>query len=138
MVWYLDDKTTCWLLDVLHKAKIDAYRADVQAFAEMVGAEKVKFDAYSSQIAGEKAKADAFDSLARAHAATISGIAAQADLKVKQVQLHIENNRNHAAIYGADTDRYRAEGVPIHLIGVEFSRKRRAVAGFEVEHLVTA
>ncbi len=35
-------------------------------------------------------------------------------------------------------DRYRAEGVPIHLIGVEFSRKRRAVAGFEVEHLVTA
>jgi hypothetical protein len=30
----------------------------------------------------------------------------------------------------------RAEGVPIHLIGVEFSRERRAVAGFEVEHLV--
>jgi len=32
-------------------------------------------------------------------------------------------------------DKYRAEGVPIHLIGVEFSRERRAVVGFEVETL---
>ena len=109
------------------KAKIDAYRADVQAFAELVGAEKVKFDAYSSQIAGEKAKADAFDSLARAHAATISGIAAQADLKVKQVQLHIENNRNHAAIYGADTDRYRAE------VDASLSQVKEQLSAFQAE-----
>jgi hypothetical protein len=32
-------------------------------------------------------------------------------------------------------DKYRAEGEPIHLIGVEFSRKRRAVVGFAVETL---
>ncbi|MBK1718960.1 ATP-binding protein [Thiocystis violacea] len=32
-------------------------------------------------------------------------------------------------------DKYRAEGQPIHLIGVEFSRERRAVVGFEVETL---
>ena len=109
------------------KAKIDAYRAAVQAFAELVGAEKVKFDAYSSQIAGEKAKADAFDSLARAHAATISGIAAQADLKVKQVQLHIENNRNHATIYGADTDRYQAE------VNASLSQVKEQLAAFQAE-----
>ena len=30
-------------------------------------------------------------------------------------------------------DKYRAEGQPIHLIGVEFSRERRAVVGFELE-----
>ncbi len=30
---------------------------------------------------------------------------------------------------------YLAEGVPVHLIGVEFSRKRRAVVGFAVDHL---
>ena len=30
---------------------------------------------------------------------------------------------------------YLAEGVPIHLIGVEFSREQRAVVGFEVAHL---
>ena len=32
-------------------------------------------------------------------------------------------------------DKYRAAGLPIHLIGVEFSRDRRSVVGFEVEHL---
>ena len=30
-------------------------------------------------------------------------------------------------------DKYRAEGLPIHLIGVEFSRERRSVVGFGVE-----
>jgi hypothetical protein len=32
-------------------------------------------------------------------------------------------------------DKYRAVGQPIHLIGVEFSRDRRSVVGFEVESL---
>jgi hypothetical protein len=32
-------------------------------------------------------------------------------------------------------DKYRAEGLPIHLIGIEFSRERRALAEFEVETL---
>ncbi len=32
-------------------------------------------------------------------------------------------------------DKYRAEGRPIHLIGVEFSREQRRVARFEVETL---
>jgi hypothetical protein len=30
-------------------------------------------------------------------------------------------------------DKYRAEGLPIHLIGVEFSREQRSVVGFEIE-----
>ncbi len=30
-------------------------------------------------------------------------------------------------------DKYRAAGQPIHLIGIEFSRERRALVGFEVE-----
>jgi hypothetical protein len=32
-------------------------------------------------------------------------------------------------------DKHRAEGLPIHLIGIEFSRDRRSVVGFEVESL---
>jgi hypothetical protein len=32
-------------------------------------------------------------------------------------------------------DKYRAEGLPIHLIGVEFSREQRSVVGFEGESL---
>ena len=35
-------------------------------------------------------------------------------------------------------DKYRGEGVPIHLIGIEFSRERRALVGFEVESLAAA
>ena len=31
--------------------------------------------------------------------------------------------------------KYRAEGLPIHLIGIEFSRERRSLVGFEVETL---
>jgi hypothetical protein len=30
-------------------------------------------------------------------------------------------------------DKYQADGLPIHLIGVEFSREQRSVVGFEVE-----
>ena len=32
-------------------------------------------------------------------------------------------------------DKYRAESLPIHLVGVEFSREQRTVVGFEVEQL---
>ena len=34
------------------KNQFDAYRADVQAFAEQINAEKVKFDAYESRNQG--------------------------------------------------------------------------------------
>ena len=30
-------------------------------------------------------------------------------------------------------EKYRAEGLPIHLIGIEFSREKRNVVGFEME-----
>ena len=35
-------------------------------------------------------------------------------------------------------DKYRAEGVPIHPIGVDLSRERRTVVGFGVAHLPPA
>jgi hypothetical protein len=30
-------------------------------------------------------------------------------------------------------DKYRADGVPIHLVGVEFSREQRAIVGFDTQ-----
>ena len=33
-------------------------------------------------------------------------------------------------------EKYRVEGLPLHLIGVEFSREQRSVVGFEVESVV--
>jgi hypothetical protein len=35
-------------------------------------------------------------------------------------------------------ERYRGSGQPIHLVGVEFSRERRAVVAFDVETLSAA
>ncbi|MCE8014441.1 PD-(D/E)XK nuclease domain-containing protein, partial [Billgrantia desiderata] len=32
-------------------------------------------------------------------------------------------------------DKYRAQGKPMHLIGVEFSRERRQIVAFEVENV---
>jgi hypothetical protein len=32
-------------------------------------------------------------------------------------------------------EKYRAEGLPMHLIGIEFSREQRTLVGFEVETL---
>jgi hypothetical protein len=32
-------------------------------------------------------------------------------------------------------DKYRSQGEPIHLIGVEFSKQQRSVVGFEVESI---
>jgi hypothetical protein len=33
-------------------------------------------------------------------------------------------------------EQYRAEGLPMHLIGIEFSREQRTLVGFEVQTLV--
>ena len=32
-------------------------------------------------------------------------------------------------------EKYRAEGLPIHLMGIEFSKQTRSLVGFEVETL---
>ncbi|MBS9759142.1 hypothetical protein JR044_34740, partial [Pseudomonas aeruginosa] len=72
------------------KNQFDAYRADVQAYAEQIGAEKVKFDAYEARVKGESAKADVLDAQARAYASTIQGLANKADVKVKGAQIKME------------------------------------------------
>ncbi len=41
----------------------------------------------------------------------------------------------YSVIKAADAGKYRAEGLPIHLIGIEFSREQRTLPGFEVETL---
>lgn len=91
------------------KTQFDAYRADIQAYAEQIGAEKVKFDAYDSQVKGEVAKGNMFEAQARAFAATVQGISAKADVKVKGIQLKIEAARAKVQKYVADVDRFRAE-----------------------------
>ena len=91
------------------KSQFDGYRADVQAYAEQVGAEKAKFDAYDSQVKGESAKAGMLDSMARAYASTIQGLASKADIKVKGAQLRMEAARIHLQKHANDTDAFKAK-----------------------------
>lgn len=91
------------------KNQFDAYRADVQAYAEQVGAEKVKFDAFDSQMKGETARAGMFEASARAYAATVQGVAAKADVRVKSGQMRMEAARVHISKYLADLDAFKAQ-----------------------------
>lgn len=91
------------------KNQFDAYRADVQAYAEQIGAEKVKFDAYESQVKGEVAKAGMLDAQARAYASTIQGLASKADIRAKGAQLRLEAARVHIQKYLADLDAFKSK-----------------------------
>ena len=91
------------------KAQFDGYRADVQAFAELIGAEKAKFDAYTAQVNGETAKAQVVEARARGYAAQVQGYAAGAEVVLKQEQIVIENNRNKVQEFLAGIERFKAE-----------------------------
>lgn len=91
------------------KNQFDSYRADVQAYSEQIGAEKVKVEAYEAQIRGETSKASLFDAQARAYASTIQGVQAKANVKGQQIQLKMEAARVWIGKYQADLESYKAE-----------------------------
>lgn len=91
------------------KNQFDSYRADVQAYSEQIGAEKVKVEAYEAQIRGETSKASLFDAQARAYASTIQGVQAKANVKGQQIQLKMEAARVWIGKYQADLEAYKAE-----------------------------
>lgn len=72
------------------KNRFDAYRANVPAFAEQVGAEKAKFDAYEARVKGEAARGDVLESQSRAYAATVQAVTNKAEIKVKGAQIKME------------------------------------------------
>ena len=53
----------------------------------------------------------------------------------KVVELEPEGKALEQLKARAYADKYRAEGKPLHLVGIEFSREARNLAGFEVETL---
>ena len=53
----------------------------------------------------------------------------------KVVELTLEGQALQQIKDKGYADKYRAKGLPIHLIGVEFSREQRSVVGFAVEHV---
>jgi hypothetical protein len=80
----------------------------VQAYAERINADKVRFDAYESQVKGEATKAGIIDSEARAYAALVSGKSAVADINVKRADAVIQKNKDLIAGYIADLEAEKA------------------------------
>lgn len=88
----------------VNKNRIEGYKADVQAYAERIGAEKIRFDAYESQVRGELAKVGIIDSEARAYAALVQGKTAVADVAIKHAELVVQKNRVRLEAYVAEID----------------------------------
>lgn len=92
----------------VQKTEIESFRVSVQAFAEVIGADKVRFDAYKAQLEGEMAKAGLLEVEARAYAAQVTGVSKRIDAEVAKVQSDI--SRQEAAIrrYVAEIERDKA------------------------------
>lgn len=92
---------------------IEGFKADVQAYAEQIRADKVRFEAYESRIKGELGKAQILDAEARGYSAYVSGQATIADIGIKRMQGDISQNelkiREYAARLDADKAKIQAD-----------------------------
>lgn len=69
---------------------IDAYRADVQAWGELLTARKTEFDAYDTSVRAELAFAQGNEAAARAFASTVSAQESRANVKIAVLNARIE------------------------------------------------
>lgn len=88
----------------VERSRIEAYRAQVQAYGDQVGAQKVRFDAYEAQVRGETAKAGIVDAEAKAFAALIQGKSANAELGMKQIDALLKKNQNLLSLYQSNLE----------------------------------
>jgi len=111
----------------INKGKIEAYRADISAWAEKIAARKIEFDAYETQVKAETAKIGLMEAEARAFAATVEGYKSGNDVKIQNIKIQIEQMeaalKRHnllletekarvqaqVAQLNAQTDRYKAQ-----------------------------
>ncbi|MFH7347260.1 hypothetical protein L1A45_01270 [Acinetobacter variabilis] len=92
----------------LVKSHFDAYKTEVQAYSEQVGAERIKVDLFDSQIKAEGTKVQAYESLARTYASTIEGLSSKANIKLKEGDMKLEAARVRISEFQANTESYRA------------------------------
>ena len=78
------------LESTLQRNEVDKFKASVQAVAETIQADKLRYDAYESRIKGETAKAQLLESQARAYSAYVSGKVARSEIDVKNQQAKIQ------------------------------------------------
>lgn len=92
----------------LVKSHFDAYKTEVQAYSEQVGAERIKVELFDSQIKAEGTKVQAYESLARTYASTIEGLSSKANIKLKEGDMKLEAARVKITEFQANTESYRA------------------------------
>lgn len=91
----------------IQRLELDKYKAGVEAEAEVLRADKLRFDAYESQIKGEVAKVSLIESQARAYGAYVSGKSTEVDVSVKrsQAMLAQEDMRLRAFLANLEADK---------------------------------
>lgn len=93
----------------IENLKLQAFRAQVETYAERVRARGVEFDMFKAQIDGEVAKVTAFDASVRAHTAQIQGYEAKARTADIVARTEIAQANAQLDTYKTDMDRYRAD-----------------------------
>lgn len=104
---YKTEMSGAELQSTIQRNQIEAYKVEVQAYAEVLQADKVRFDVYESQVKGETAKAGLIESRARAYSAYVSGQSARAEIGIKnqQAEIAMSDQRLRAHIANLDKDK---------------------------------
>ena len=74
----------------LQRNEVEKYKVGVQATAELIQADKLRFDAYESRVKGESAKAGLLESQARAYGAYVSGKSTVAEIAIKNQRAELD------------------------------------------------
>ena len=101
------------------KTRFDAYRTDMQAYAEQLSAERIKLEVYDTQMKGAQVKVGIADTQAKIYATEIqaySGLLDAERLKLETYKSQIDSEQAklgvaeiQARIYGTDISAYTAE-----------------------------
>lgn len=75
----------------LQKNEVEKFKVEVMAVAEVIKADKLRYEGYESRIKGEVAKASLQESQARAYGAYVSGKVAKSEIDIKNQQAELQS-----------------------------------------------
>lgn len=93
----------------LVKNRFEMYRTEVQAYSEQMNTNKNLVDLYDSRVKAEVAKGNLSEIQAKNYASLIQGISSQADIKLKNDQMKLEQVRVGLQAFGAKLDLTKAQ-----------------------------
>lgn len=91
------------------KAKLDAYRTDLQAYTESLNGERIKFELYKTRLDGENVKADIGKTQASIYATQMDAYKTQMDAENRKLEAYdtmMKGELSKAQIYDAQIRAY--------------------------------